>query len=389
MKMTAIENYSNLIDSIFGHGTTSFDCTKDVYNHIIGALNNPSEFWEFKTNFTERLKRLKTIYSLHPSKIKEIIVQVNEIASEKNWEGAFAELATFDHFNHDILGHKTYLYKPIKPNVTIDKRKTFALELGKSAANLDGYIEDISLYFDVKCFKDNVTEILNGIYKELEIHFSRNDFNIEAEHALDISYDDIKAERNNLLAELKTKISPTDKTKYVSSTIISHLVFRIHWGAGIKKKKKTYHPFRHAENYYKMIFNYANKFVKDKPTLIVLVTFPWYNNIVSDFGGGNVKLYRALSRRFFCQYKYDNTLFNSFNSSFSDSQTIYEVSNNLSGIIFLEDVSILSKEPNKTNVKSYVYLNPNAINPLKKSLAIDFILGLHNTEFDDFEYDNY
>ena len=67
----------------------------------------------------------------------------------------------------------------------------------------------------------------------------------------------------------------------------------------------------------------------------------------------------------------------------------YKVSNYISGIIFIEDNLILSKYPNKTNVKSYIYHNPNAINPIKNSLAWDFLMALQNIDFDDFENDNY
>ncbi len=161
--MTAIRNYSTIIDGIFGIGTTTFAVTDTHTNKVIGALNNP-EFHEFIANFRARLYRLKLIYGTHSEYLKDILVQVNEISSEKNWEGAFAELAAYDHLNSDILKHKTYIHNPIQPNVTLPSSESFALELGKKATNLDGLVEDRTLYFDVKCLKDNVTEILEGIY---------------------------------------------------------------------------------------------------------------------------------------------------------------------------------------------------------------------------------
>lgn len=387
--MTAIENYSRIIDCIFGAGTTTFDKTKDLYNHVIGALNNPTEYYEFTINFTSRLERLKKIYTTHPDYLKEIIVQVNEVASEKNWEGAFAELAAYDYLNSDILNHKTYINTPVKPNVTLDKAKSFALELGKSATNLDGFVEDRPLYLDIKCLKDNVTEILTGIYKDLKLHLGTNDIQITAEHELNISYDDFQQKRNDLLNELKVELNTTTKKKYFKSSIVSNLSYRILWGGGILTAQRSYHPFSHAKNYHRTIFNYANKFIKDEKSVIVLVVFPWYNLVVSDFANSNIRFYRALARRVFCQYIHDTTPFKTFNSKFNGKQTIFEVSRHLSGIIFLEDSTILSKEPNKTNVKSFVYLNPNAVKPLSRSLASDFIMGLHNSEFDDFEFDNY
>lgn len=387
--MTAIQNYSRLIDGIFGAGTTTFDTSKDLYNHVIGALNNPTEYKDFTANFISRLERLKKIYSTHSIYLTEIIVQVNEVASVKNWEGAFAELSAYDHLNSDILNHKTYRHNPIQPNITLPNTKSFALELGKSATNLDGFVEDKPLYFDVKCLKDNVTEILTGIYNDLKTHLGNTDIHITAEHELNISYDDFQKKRALLLNELKTELNTTTKKTCLKSNVVPNLSYRIMWGGGVLTAERSYHPFSHAKTYHKTIFNYANKFIKDEPTVIVLVVFPWYNLVVSDFANSNIRFYRALARRVFCQYINDSTKFKDFNSSFKGEQTIFEVSKHLSGIIFLEDNTILSKEPDKTNVKSFVYLNPNAVKPLTRSLASDFIMGLHNSEYDDFEYDNY
>ena len=387
--MTAIQNYSVLIDSIFGAGTTTFDTTTSLINKVTGALQHPTEYLEFKSNFTARLHRLKKIYSTHPDYLREIIVQANLIADNSNWEGAFSELATYDHLNHDILNHKVYIHNPIQPNVTLSKTVSFAAECGKHETNLDGFVEDRPLYFDVKCFKDNVTEILEGVYKDLKKHLGTGDIHITAEHALDTSYDDYKTKRRQLLNELKSGITVVKKQTYFRSSVIPRLSFRILWGAGILKAEKTYAPFTHAEKFHKTVFNYANKLMKNEPTVIVLVIFPWYNLVVTDFLDSNFDLYRAMSRRVFCQYKHDTTLFQTFNTKFTGTQTIYEISNYISGIIFLEDRTILSKEPNSTNVKSFVYLNPNAVNQLTNSLAGDYILGLHNSAYDDFKNDNY
>lgn len=387
--MTALQNYSQLIDTIFGKGTTTFDTSKDIYNHVIGALNNPTNYNEFIANFSSRLKRLKKIYSNHASYLTEIKVQVNEIASVKNWEGAFAELAAYDFLNSDILSNNTYIQNPIQPNITLPNSKSFALELGKAATNLDGFVEEVNLYFDVKCLKDNVTEILKGIYNDLKTHLGINEIYISAEHELNLSYNDFQNKRAQLLDELKSELNTKTKKTFFQSKVVSNLTYRILWGSGVLTAERSYHPFSHAKNYHKTIFNYANKFIKDEPTVIVMVVFPWYNLVVSDFENSNIRFYRSLSRRVFCQYINDTTKFKSFNTSFTGEQTIFEVSKNLSGIIFLEDNTILSKEQNKTNVKSFVYLNPNAIKPIKSSIAKHFIMDLNNSEFDDFEFDNY
>jgi len=38
-------------------------------------------------------------------------------------------------------------------------------------------IGDIGVYFDVKCFKDNVSEILKGIYEEVKNTLGQRSFN--------------------------------------------------------------------------------------------------------------------------------------------------------------------------------------------------------------------
>lgn len=387
--MTAIQNYKILIETIYGEGTTTFDTSKNRTNNVIGALNNQTQYLEFKKNFTERLYRLKSIYTDNPEYLKEILKQINLIASTKNWEGAFAELSVFDHLNQDILGSKNFLNKPIEPNVTIDKIETFAYELGKKEANLDGFIESYGLYFDIKCLKDIVDEILQGIYKELKVYLETSNFNISAEYQLDISYSDFQERRNELLSELKESINQNEKTQYIKSSIIDSLSYRLIWGNGVSTTVSTYHPYRHAENYHKLIFNNADQFVKDKLSIIIYVSFPWYNGVIRSFSNSNIQFYRSFARRVFCQYRNDNTKFSSFNSKFSSELSMYEVSNYISGILFLEDDMILSKEPSNTNVKSYLYLNPNAKKTLKNSLVFDYLIRLNNIDFDDFEYDNY
>lgn len=387
--MTPLQNYSALINSIFGAATTKFDTTKTYTHNVIGALNHPTEFNAFKNNFIARLNRLKTIYSSHPTYLKEIITQVNEIASEKNWEGAFAELAAFDHFNQDILNYKTYLHTPIKPNETIDKSRTFALEFGKAVANLDAFVEDRPLYLDFKVFKDNVNEIFQKLYSDLERYFNRKDFIVSAEYDLALSVDDVAPQIAALRNELQNGIVPSDKTTYLKSSVIPNLSFRILWGDGVLMAERTNSPYRQAENFFQMLFKNADQFVKDKPSILVYVIFPWYNGIVTNFADSNTQLYRSFARRVFCQYKRDSIPFKNFYPKFTGSQTIYEVSNNISGIIFLEDNTVLSKDNNVSNTKSFVYLNPNAKNSLNRSLAHDFILGIHNAEFDNFEHDNY
>lgn len=387
--MSDLEKYAEIIDGIFGKGTTTFNISGSSTNNVIGALNRNTDFFEFRSNFIARLQRLNKIYFTNAEYRKEILVQVNQIADSKNWQGAFAELAAYDHLNGDILNHKAFIQEPIQPNVTLSNNKSFALELGKHETNVDGFIEDVGLYFDVKCLKDNVSEILDGIYKQVKHHLGTNDAHFSAEHELHISYNDFQSKRNLLLNELKSEVNTTEKQTYLKSKIITGLNYRILWGSGISFAERSYHPYSHARNLHSTIFNYANKFIKDSPTVIVLVVFPWYNLVISSFDDSNKKFYRAIARRVFCQYLHDDTLFAAFDSSFTGTEKIFEVSRFISGIIFLEDDTILSKDPTVSNVKSYTYYNPNALNSIPRTQIRNYIASLRNSDFDDFEFDNY
>ena len=79
-RMAAIKNYSNLIDGIFGVGTTKFSTAATHSNNVIGALDNVLQFKEFTANYTERLQRLMKIYSAHPNYMKDnAVVQYHDV----------------------------------------------------------------------------------------------------------------------------------------------------------------------------------------------------------------------------------------------------------------------------------------------------------------------
>lgn len=385
--MTDLENYAQIINSIFGAGTSKFDTAKNDSHNVIGALNHV-QYDSFKANFTARLKRLKSIYDASPTSLQKLIVQVNEIASIKNWQGAFAELAAFDHLNNDLLEKNNFLFSPIEIDVTLPKEESFALELNKQEANLDGYIDEFGLYFDIKVLKDNVGEILDGIYKDLQT--GRQDLlNIAAEYDLGLSYGILQNQRNQLRTELLEVLDGNKKPRNFRSKVIPDLSFVFTWERGVSTAIRTYTPFSHAKNHHKNIFIYANKFLKKHPTFIIYVSFPWYNQVLNS--KNNDAFFRSYARRVFCQYLNHSTSFSTISPGFSGTDSLYDVSTYLTGIIFLEDDTILSHKPDITNVKSSIYLNPNAKNALPGagSMVNGFLHKICNNAFDNFEDDNY
>jgi len=317
-----LTNYASLINRIFGKGTATFDIRQDQPNTVVSALNRPGKS-KFKNNFIARLKRIKKLYNNYPSLISPILIQVNEIASEKNWQGAFAELSAYDHLNYDLLDRQNILFSPIAPDITLSKKSSLALELKKEAANLDGYLEDLNLYFDTKVLKDNIGEILNGIYALIRERFP-NLVNISAEYDMGISFDVLQLKRKKLLQELINAIDQNLKLRNHRSTTIPELSFVLSWEGGVSFSIRTYSPFRHAKEHYQNIFIHAKKFLKDSPSLIVYVNFPWYNQVLNQAQDLEV-FQRSYARRVFCQHKNDTTLFTTISPDFVGDHSIFEV----------------------------------------------------------------
>jgi hypothetical protein len=382
--MNDLENYKTIIETIFGYGGAKFNTTSDATNNVIGALNN-DQFSNFKRCFTERLKRLNEIYALKDNNRKEILRIVNAIATKNEWQGAYSELVAYDFLNKE----RDFLTKPIKLNTALKAARTYATQLGKVYANIDGFFSDYRVCFEVKSLIDDVDDILKGIYTELKEKNKFPKFLINANYPLDIPTEIIKDKRKEILEELQRGINIKQKTKYVKSKIVYDLEFRLLWEPGILTTLGAYNPCRHAENHYKIAFKYADKFVKEHPFFLVFVIFPWFNSLIIDFLDSNKLFYRSLSRRVFCQYINRCDKLKIFFPKFEGNETLFEVSKKLSGILFLEDKSIDSDASQMVNVDSYFYLNPNAAFKLRERLFDNYVTSIKWTELDDFEYDNY
>ena len=90
--------------------------------------------------------------------------------------------------------------------------------------------------------------------------------------------------------------------------------------------------------------------------------FPWSSENLSPFAKGSQAFYAALSETFFEGYVGKKDLAKTFNASITTNMEAAEVARTLSAAIFLEDQSILSDEPNRTNIQAYYYINRHADN---------------------------
>lgn len=383
--MTNSENFKQMVDHIFGKDVVDVKLC-DANNNVIGGLNSPDNFENFKVNFEKRLVSLKQKYE-KTSEYKKILDQIALIADDRNWEGAYAELVAYDILNLDDN-------ISIEIDKTLPATESYAAEMGNEETNEDGYISCFDSYFDVKILSDTVKTLLNSIIQDAKNKVGLGkDCHIQPQYNIDDDNQDYQTNRRQLVNELADALSnlPKDAKQIVTSNIISGLSYKIQWGAGIITTESSYEPYRNAKNWHNFIFKrYTKKIMKNNRFYLVFVNFPWYNNLVNDVFGYNEIFYRALSRRVFMQNRHTGMLMNTIVPQYQGKETVYEVSQRITGLIFIDDFSI-DKEG---RYAAYIYLNPNAVN---KFIHMEYYYLLNIANYgtknkgivDNFEYDNY
>ena len=377
--MNAKENYQTILNNIFGAKAPKITIDDEV-NDVTEALINP-EYLKFKDNFISRLNRLKTKFECS-SAYKELLDTIKEIEG-KNWTGAYAELAAYDSLQTDLLPY------PIQLNVTLNNKISYAKEMNCKKTNIDGYIGEYRLFFDVKRLSDNTKEILDKIINEVKTQSGKKCI-ILPEYPLDANYESYQKEWVALKSELTHELK--EGIKFIKSTVMPELSYRISWGPGVTSVTSTYSPYRHAENMYRQVLIYTKKFIKDRSFFLVFVNFPWYNQVVSGGWNYNKIYYRAVARRIFCQYQHITTPMKQLLSEFQGNETVYDVTKKITGIIFIDDNCLLSETPSGPNTTSYIFLNPNADNkPSYTARTYIHSIAERNkdSEIDYFDGDNY
>lgn len=376
------ENYKDIVENIFGKNTCGIDVSEGATNNVIGALNH-TQFGAFTTSYKKRLERLNILYSSH-GKYQDLLNTINQVADDKNWEGAYAEIVSYDYLN----SNNDWLSEPINLEKTVPATETIAENLGHQNANFDGEYTDFNICFDVKILSDKTGIILSGIFKDAQKKTGRSNFSISPEYPLDIDYAVFQTNRKQLLDELLSFLTGDQEPKSIKSQVVPDLRYVIIWGSGVLMTESTYNPYLHAKNHHNLLFKHAKKFSKVNPSLIVFVVFPWFSEKISSLGRANEIFYRSFSRRFFCEYAAKPVKAKEIFKKYSGEDSIFDVTRKLSGVLFLEDSSITANTPTEQNIEGFAYLNPNADHKIGRGLFIDY---LHSLQFhiDDFEYDNY
>ncbi len=377
--------YQRLVDEVFGANTIVIKPAPS--NNVIGTLCYLEEYKEFKRNFKARLIRLRDKFK-DTASYNDLKEQVKQIADPNNWEGAYAELVAYDVMYND------YLVGTIELNKTLPANESYAKDLGRKATNEDGYIDEYDLYFDVKILSDTIGSILKGIITEaIDKSQQSAKCDILPEYPLDEDDEDYSTNRGQLCQELTTFLEKHQTqfsgTKSFTSTILPQLRYRIMWGGGVNSAMSSYDPYRHAEETRNLIFKrYTKKIMKSTSFMLLLVNFPWYNGKINSFINANQIYYRSLARRTFCGYMHDQTTkMSQIVPKFTGPETVFEVSQHITGLIFIDDNSI-----NEENYSCHVFMNPNALHP--KPLMNSYLISLvgdgnERGLFDDLMHDNY
>ena len=395
--MSDISNFNELMTTVFQDNWNPV-ADDGGTNNFIGALSSQDDFKFFQGQFIGMVNDLKCVYEDNPQEIEKLVKTVRNVAAKSGCHGAYSELCVLHALNYgrhfDVLTDQT-----------LKASESFAAQLGhKKDTNMDGYIPDFDIYFDTKSFRDTITPILknvtsksvqnlvdNGVLTEEQ----RKRVYIQYQFPIIDSEDKYQENFKALVDELIIKFTALnvqkchklDEIKRIHSEIIPGLQYIFNWG-GVSSSESCYSPFERAEKLVEpLLVRYADKFLLHHPFMLILVNHPWFNQVDTDAFDFNRILYRALSRRVFMQFRYDDRKMSTINGKFDGTETIDEVSKHISAILYIDVLSAVDKG---TPYKCYLYTNPRAINKIREN---GIILPLSQMkvlqERDNFIHDNY
>lgn len=364
----ARENYKKIIDEYFGDGVCTINTSLKGGNDIIAALVH-EQFNTFTTNFLARLKRLSNAYSEDNCLRTSIQQAINQVADNRNYDGAFSELTVLDYF----LSFPDTGTGKIMLDVTVPATETLASEMGFTNANLDGYLSNYDVYFDTKVLSDKSGQIIRGIIDEAKRNLNISGLTIHPSFNTDLSFEEFQDNRGNLLRELINGVCLHSKKSYLDSCIISSLSYRLHWGAGVSTGVSEYGPIEHAENHYSLLFQHAKKFHRKKPTIIIFVRFPWFSETIPNFDGVRESFYSNFSKKFFYGHIGKADLGRDYNQKIISDILAADVAEHLSAIIFMDDHSALGDCNEKNHIEASTYFNEKAKNNLVDSKFMNFL----------------
>lgn len=352
---TALSAFATRIDRLMGRGTAKFDCSKSHTNKIIGALHH-DQFETFTANFDARIQRLKKWSEGNVDAQSFIVHALNELSSEKNWDGAYSELSAADFMATTC----NIPAKCLSFDKSLSASKTLASEMGMTNIDYDFGVRGGICYLDVKVLSDKSRQIVESIVKQTKKKLGLNQIQILSFFPSDTDYSEFTNNRTSLSAELEAALNGGKKPKSIHSNIITGLKYEPVWNSGVFSHATTYSPDSHGEAHHKLLFQHAKKFHRTRPSMLVFVHFPWSGEPLYPMISEDIpkSFFKSMCTRFFNGYDGSGLLGSQMVGKVQMGITADAITRNLAGAIFLEDTSITSNQPHSANVIASFYMNP-------------------------------
>ena len=242
---------------------------------------------------------------------------------------------------------------------------------------LDGKIDDIEVYFDIKSF---------GFQ-----YRAKEDFRLKLSREL----------KSRVVIDGPMDVSIADIARYTfprTNTIVAQLretgvstVPELHWdistktGRAVTTETTTTDAYRLAEEnrYYAM--NFAKQFTRTSPFLLIFgFGYEFNGSLHVNFANHTDTFFRSMARRLFMELVNDTRDIHELPDGYSnelENVTVSHVAKLLSGVLFV----------NLDEDTSWLFTNPNATNPITDyhvEQMFDFEIP-HRMLIDDFAHDNY
>lgn len=397
--MTDVENLEKIILDIFGVEKSIRN--KKNSNKCIRPLNRyPLNMFAF--NFMNRLSRLKEKYKSSPETIETICERVKNLgeAQESGWAGPYSELVALDFYSQfsDFFDVSYINQLKICENKTSVPARNGQREMIDIDLCLN--LKNKRIYTDVKSFNCLHQQILERIFESVE-KFAFDELNagimIGVDNLSSLDYVKVKKGLTPKIKEieelLKNAVLKRRNYAHYSSDNGLELNFKINWKNELATVKE-YSPYAMAQAYKYKFLDYGSKLLDKEYSMITMVRNSWFNAETVDFGDFNNIFYRALSRRTFMELNENGSSASLYSGAYkTDSIKVSDISQNLAGIVFIDDNSVRSKYY-KSLYSAYIYLNPNyknktplTIRSLEKYFRNNFEIQIK--DFDDFKWDNY
>ena len=400
------ENYKIILSNIFNEEINLGKNPKR--NNCTGALLG-EHFETFKKNFIERLQRLNNYFQKDANQINSIKKTAIDIAQDSGyfWAGPYSELIALDYWIQfkDLTDIK-FINKGKSDEFEISLYEdSLAKKIGKKEVDIDlsFTLHFTKVYMDIKAYKpthyeitDRIIEIIKktGNYSNILIGLENLNGGNFFEASKDLT-NEIKS--GAIITNIKSAIANKNKLYIHELSSGNKYRFRIEYpneqGITTLITEDSIDPYYKAYNNKYKFLNYSNKLLISEPSLLVFVVNPWFNRELYEANDFSKRYYRAVTRRVFIELSQNQTKMNElFVDIENEELKVSDVAGKITGIIFIEDKSILEIDDNKL-FNAYIYLNPRATNKILKRENFEILNWTHSAikpcVIEDFIYDNY